>query len=179
MTDKPKFWFNTELDIAVQLEELGRQIHADQSAQNLELRDVWGISTSMTQMIVAQRVVFQAEWLWFFARVAAGAINIMGDHFKLEEFTKMLIGKHQKYGVSSLTRWREIGVASRIDQKLARAQNLIITAHRNPDTITNQDIQKMIFNLGTRDETLYDTIADVLGYCVLGHYLSTNPVGQQ
>ncbi len=95
------------------------------------------------------------EWKGVFSDVGLSALRLLGDQFDEVKFIEMLLGKHRRYGLKSLMGWREIGILSRIDQKVARAMTM-----RDMDNKTDFG-----------DETVYDTLADIVGYCVIGFYM--------
>jgi hypothetical protein len=69
------------------------------------------------------------------------------------KFINMLWGKHNDYGLKPLTKWGLWGIFIKIDTKISRLESLI---------------------RGTLDEdAIYDTLWDILGYCVLGLIVST------
>lgn len=95
------------------------------------------------------------EWRWFFAWIFEKVRRDVQFNDRREFFINLLLTKHRNYGTQSLNRWREVGIASRIDQKLARL-----------DSLSSQK------SIGTADETIEDTVFDILGYCVLGMYIA-------
>lgn len=93
--------------------------------------------------------------LWLkdqYLHIAYYAMLILGDRFRPEQFSIMLLEKHNRYGDKGLVKWGHAGMAMRIGSKVDRFINL--TEHPELDTAL--------------DETRYDTLADIIGYCVLG-----------
>jgi hypothetical protein len=79
--------------------------------------------------------------------------------FDRQAFAAMLFEKHRLYGMRSITRWRHIGFWTRIDQKWARVAQLI-------------EVIRQSGSHPTTDESIVDTLWDVVGYCVLGVLLA-------
>jgi len=77
----------------------------------------------------------------------------------------LLIEKHKRYGVSPLTRWGTVGVVIRIDSKMQRVVNMV--HEDDPDGPQ----EHTLFGLPV-SESVADTLMDVVGYCVLGYYLT-------
>jgi len=97
------------------------------------------------------------DWKSWFLRTGFIVYSILIDYkFDKLHFAKFLLGKHKKYGLKPLLMWEELGIAIRLSSKIARLVN-----------ITN-NLQGV--DLG--DETVEDTLKDVLGYCILGHLLT-------
>lgn len=79
------------------------------------------------------------------------------------DFYQLLVDKHKLYGAEPLVRWGSIGIMIRIDSKLHRYTNLILDHYpSNPN-----------------DESIQDTLLDILGYCVLGYIMTNKKVGGQ
>lgn len=93
------------------------------------------------------------RWDKFYKRHGRGTIELLGQNFKPDDFAVLLNDKHRRYGTESLLRWGHIGVLSRIDQKWARCRNMTNGAISSADC---------------GDETVLDTLTDIVGYCVVG-----------
>lgn len=72
-----------------------------------------------------------------------------------DDIAQLLELKGRRYGHNALLRWGLLGMLIRVDSKISRAINL----HANPHLAE-----------GT-DESLRDTLQDVMGYCVLAHLI--------
>jgi len=154
MTPSP-LWFNSEQEILVALKDLA---NADYSTGGKDILEcMWGQSSDMTTHVVNGHKISRGTWMLFFAQMCSMTVDVIGPSFNSSEFAKMLMGKHKRYGTLSLTRWLEIGVLSRIDQKLARMKNMV---------------DESTFDMS--DETSKDTLVDIVGYCLLGAYIVHN-----
>jgi len=97
------------------------------------------------------------NWEVWFLRTGAIILSLIEEWIDFEEliFAKFLLGKHLRYKVGPLLRWKELGILIRLDSKLARLTNII------------EDISLM-----TKDEPPEKTAEDILGYCILGYLLN-------
>lgn len=111
----------------------------------MELRD---------EIVSGRLLTSDVEWGDFFKSTGLIVMRLLGKDFDQAKFVEMLLGKHRRYGLKSLVGWRELGVLTRIDQKIARLVNM---AGGNPADFG--------------DETQYDTMVDILGYCVIGLHM--------
>ena len=93
-----------------------------------------------------------ANWDYevIFTAVGSAALNELKDSINVETFSYLLLSKHQQYGSKPLTEWGPIGIVIRIDSKINRYLNLSTL-----DSVHDY-------------ESIYDTLVDILGYCVLG-----------
>lgn len=89
------------------------------------------------------------NWLITYMCIGKIALTTIGEDFDVIQFAKMLLDKHQKYGLTPLINWSHLTVIIRIDSKLQRYLNL----QNQPDRSDDED-----------------QIQDILGYCVLGFY---------
>lgn len=87
-------------------------------------------------------------------------ILVHSDSFDEGDFVSHLFEKHRRYGAEPIERWSEIGVIIRIDSKIHRAINL-----QNADGNLDEPAES--------DGTTFDTLRDILGYCVLGYAFTT------
>lgn len=93
-----------------------------------------------------------ADWVEVYKRVGASALQLLGNKFKSEPFIALLLSKHKLYGAQPLMDWRHIGILVRLNSKVSRYMNM-----------KEQDVS----GEGT-DESIFDTLHDMVGYCVLG-----------
>lgn len=96
----------------------------------------------------------EVKWVTVFLEIGASAVAalIKVDH---EKFAKLLLDKHKRYGALPIRSWGPLGVMIRIDSKLQRYINL-----------TNDPA------IDQGDESVVDTMTDILGYAVLGACLA-------
>lgn len=97
-----------------------------------------------------------SELKYEFVNLGAAALRLHGN-IQIPEFCELLLNKHAAYGAEPLTAWGPLGIFIRIDSKMRRYENL--TAF--PSTASS-----LI-------ETVQDTLADVVGYAVLGYILTS------
>ena len=79
---------------------------------------------------------------------------------QLDIIKKMLIAKHHDYGSNNLKKRGMLGIMVRLDDKMARIDNLL----QNQNT----DKQNQV------DETIADTLYDVAGYAIQAILLLEN-----
>jgi hypothetical protein len=84
-------------------------------------------------------------------------------------FCSFLLTKHERYGATPLTKWGPLGIVIRIDSKLERYLNM----RSNPPMLEDQGPNIQLAR-EEHDESMEDTLRDILGYCILG-YILMNP----
>lgn len=100
-----------------------------------------------------------------FLIVGTNVIALLASNYKLlasdfqEPFIKMLLEKHKRYGATPILAWGPIGVMVRIHSKFERFMNL--AEYQGLDT--------------DPDESIIDTLKDILGYSILGYCISEAP----
>lgn len=97
------------------------------------------------------RALVHIDFAHQFIMIGSVAMGMMGDKYNATKFVELLWGKSQMYGDNPIRSWGVVGVVIRIDSKVLRLENLQKTAGSDTD----------------------DTIADILGYAVLGYRLVT------
>lgn len=104
------------------------------------------------QSYVKSRATHELIWRRMYLDIASFALSQLGDQFNDGAFIKLLMGKQELYGSKPIENWGNLGVMIRIDSKLERYINL----KNNP-------------NIQVGDESIVDTLTDIIGYCVLGY----------
>lgn len=115
--------------------------------------------------------IYAVDYRLAYLQIGAGALLLLralGMHeFVRGTFAQMLLGKHVRYGDKGLLKWGHPGMLMRLGSKVDRASNLL----KNPHLDTDQS------------ESVFDTVHDIIGYCVLGmmilDYKSTNSKGEK
>ena len=104
----------------------------------------------VTDEVIRQKLVRQSYAAWFevTGRFVYDLLSTRDD-FSMPSFVRMLLHKHKKYGAKPIREWGPLGVIIRISSKLNRYINM----HEAPGQAKPDD---------------EDTLADILGYCVLG-----------
>jgi predicted HicB family RNase H-like nuclease len=92
------------------------------------------------------------EFFVGFASVVMHLIREWNGAFNAGEFASFLLEKHRAYGAEPLMRWGTVGIIIRMDSKTHRIVNMI---SKGEDEALNESIE--------------DTLTDLLGYCVLGY----------
>lgn len=123
--------------------------------------DLEKILTGLTEMPFISTLVQEMKPDLFLV-IGNKAIREMGvsvaDNGRVIAFAEMLLSKHKLYGAGPITRWGCIGVIMRIDSKYQRVLNMRKpVAHENMDMLTG------------KQESLSDTLWDILGYAILGY----------
>lgn len=140
----------TESDILTPL----REIYAHNYEGGRSVYELERLSHALREPIVHGLIQARnAPWHSFFRSVGSLALSLLGSEFVEADFVVMLMEKHRRYGMKSLNGWQELGILTRIDQKIARLVNMTENA---------QHI------LGDNGESLHDTLNDIVGYCVIG-----------
>lgn len=88
------------------------------------------------------------EW---YECIGYSALNKL-DGFNREAFKTMLMRKHVAYGDTGLIKWGHFGMFMRLGSKVDRFLNLTKHPERGAGS----------------DESINDTLTDIVGYCVLG-----------
>lgn len=150
--EQMKLWMNDASDVTSKLSEIrAYQNFPDRFTLAVLEADTQALRDSIVSGELASNRVI---WHDYFKITGMTVLALLGDQFDEQKFVEMLLGKHRRYGLKSLVGWRELGVLTRIDQKIARLVNM---AGGNPADFG--------------DETQYDTMVDILGYCVIGLYM--------
>lgn len=125
-------------------------------------RNVWikVIDTTIQeyrQKILHQDAIGQQMWRNFFIGIGGFAKDILLNdyYFNPEEFANFLLQKHQMYGILPLEHWKQVGIVTKLDSKICRLINIF-----------NNHIEDC------GDESVTDTLKDIIGYCVLGYHLT-------
>lgn len=74
-----------------------------------------------------------------------------GKSLNMVAFSELIYQKHQAYGPGPIVKWGWYGLMIRLDTKVERYYNLIENPQADPG-----------------DESIDDTVKDILGYCVVG-----------
>lgn len=144
-------WMNNELDVTSKLDTIREWAEPEPaSLRSIEQR----VSEVRDALVAGTRHPSSVRWEPLFQFIGSETLEVMGGKFDQDAFVALLLEKHRKYGLRSLSVWRELGVLTRIDQKLARWSNLVETG-----------------STGTHDESLIDTQMDIIGYCVIGLHI--------
>jgi len=110
------------------------------------------ITDSLRIRVLAKKEI---DWRTFFLQLGAIVLEILEAFpFDRLHFSKFLVGKHHAYGDKPLMPWKELGILIRVHSKVGRLANI--------SSNTGVDIG---------DETMMDTIRDLLGYSILGFLL--------
>lgn len=98
-------------------------------------------------------VVVAAMWNTFGSRCRASAPLLTGESLLWQTVTDTVISKQRDYGKENITRFGQVGLLVRVHDKLARLEHLTATG-KTPN-----------------NESLADTVLDLVGYSVLGAML--------
>ena len=97
------------------------------------------------------------QWANLWLEMGATAYHLLSHEYQYgwdeDKFKIMLCEKHKLYGLEALTSWGELGMAIRVDSKCDRLNNMVTFGHSDDN------------------ESIMDTIQDILGYAVLGIYM--------
>ena len=76
---------------------------------------------------------------------------------KPSSISSLLVSKQRDYGTKNISKFGTIGILIRLNDKIERLINLLNRANYNLDNIVTS----------VSDESIYDTITDIIGYCVI------------
>lgn len=112
-----------------------------------------------------QGVTLALDWSKGFIDTGAMVALVLGKVDRIK-FAELLLSKHKAYGAAPLMKWGPLGVLIRMDSKWERYLNLC--NQQNAESQTG----KQFVGGGGPEEPIEDTLKDILGYCVLGFYVS-------
>ena len=98
-------------------------------------------------------VVVAAMWNTFGSRCQASSALLSGKSLLWQTVADTVISKQRDYGKENITRFGQVGLLVRVHDKLARLEHLTATG-KTPN-----------------NESLTDTVLDLVGYSVLGALL--------
>jgi hypothetical protein len=104
--------------------------------------------------------------LWsFVARHALHILRYQEISPTKEEIVSTLIRKQRDYGPENISRFGDIGLLIRMHDKIARLENIMAK--------TNNDFNRAISINSVQDETIVDTLIDIIGYSAIAIMWST------
>lgn len=113
-------------------------------------------------------LVFEKENIYF--SISACAINILQQisdeityAFLLEDMHRLLVKKQRDYGPLNIMEFSNIGLIVRMFDKVARLKNLMQKS---------SNIKNSIFVNAVDDESIVDTLMDLIGYSTIGLMLN-------
>lgn len=152
-----KLWLNTEDDVSRHVTEF---VHAAGRAASKDPRKAFeSIARRCAEFrvrVLEAKTISLEAWARFYIIVGSDACVVLGIDWDPAPFVQLLLDKHKRYGTRSLRDWMNVGVLSRIDQKVARALNML----ESPGDTG-----------GLTGETMLDTVQDIVGYCVIGMHM--------
>lgn len=123
----------------------------------------WMVHNNRLQEFMAS----PSRWANTFCRWGQIALLIIAElnkpkqkQFDEQAFAALIVQKNRRYGAKPIRDWGELGVAIRIHSKASRYETLI----QQPDLDNMQD------------ESITDTVTDILGYSVLGLLLASEKI---
>ena len=137
-------------DALVYIRKHKLQAQGDVSLQLMKEFSVWVRETLKSGV--------KMDWAKVWLEMGHMAHKLLTNNFKdwvEDDFKQLLIEKHKRYGIAALTGWGQLGLAIRVDSKCDRMVNLATKGMEGHD-----------------GEGLTDTVQDILGYCILGIYMS-------
>lgn len=103
------------------------------------------------------------DWYDVFAGIGKKTLLLMAKDGRClddDAFAQLLVDKSIRYGAKPIREWGPLGVVIRISSKWGRYETMTTTT-QNPDGL---------------DESINDTLQDIVGYCVLGLLLISEPI---
>ncbi len=144
-------------DVLVVLEQIKKQKLYKPLSENL-VKSLSDFIDTARKTVLESYNYTMLNWPNCFLQTGRIVYSILSEHgFDDLPFARFLMGKHKKYGAKPLLVWRELGILVRLQSKVGRLVNITSEGEK--------------FDL--KDETVEDTLKDMLGYCVLGCLLCT------
>lgn len=104
--------------------------------------------------------------LWYFlANHSINILNKIGSSISEEQVTDILIRKHSDYGPENILKFGQTGIIVRMYDKMSRLENLLKNSKHNFNTAMSANI--------VQDESIIDTLTDIVGYSAIGIMYST------
>lgn len=102
-------------------------------------------------------------WITLAALCISLAKDISGKDIEVSEIAELLIKKQKDYGPENIARFGIIGICIRLNDKVARLENLFMKSGSDDF----KDILKNTSLNSVSNETVLDTIIDIAGYCAI------------
>jgi len=116
--------------------------------------------------VPAQSLVVDGQGLWsFVGRHALNILTITGWRPDKDEMIATLIRKQKDYGPENIARFGNIGLLIRMHDKIARLENIYAKCE--------SDFNKAVGVNAVSDETIIDTLIDIMGYSAIALMWST------
>ena len=113
-----------------------------------------------------QSLVVEGQVLWsFIGRHALNILTITGWRPDKDEMVATLIRKQKDYGPENIARFGNIGLLIRMHDKIARLENIYAKCE--------SDFNTAIQINAVSDETIIDTLIDIMGYSAIALMWST------
>jgi hypothetical protein len=101
------------------------------------------------------------EQFWhFLSSHSYNILRLLGSSITEEDISSILIKKHCDYGPENISKFGEVGIIVRLYDKISRLENLLKNSNNNFNTAMNIH--------SVKDESLIDTLVDIIGYSVIG-----------
>jgi hypothetical protein len=111
-------------------------------------------------------LIVDGQGLWsFIGRHALNILTITGWRPNKDEMIATLIRKQKDYGPENIARFGNIGLLIRMHDKIARLENIYAKCE--------WDFNKAIAVNAVSDETIIDTLIDIMGYSAIAIMWST------
>ena len=113
-----------------------------------------------------QSLIVDGQGLWsFVGRHALNILTITGWRPDKDEMIATLIRKQKDYGPENIARFGNIGLLIRMHDKIARLENIYAKCE--------WDFNKAVAVNAVSDETIIDTLIDIMGYSAIALMWST------
>lgn len=171
MIDAPKYFFDSDREVAAVFQK------ALANAPSIDTLEIRGTSDKLAKLVSAykrqrEKVVavmssrlgevalgddLIRSWQPFFEEVLSIAHDILGKTFDVGAFSRLVYYKHRRYSAAPLLEFYELGLLIRLGSKIARLTNMVGPAESNDPELGQ-----------SKEESIEDTLVDIIGYCVLG-----------
>lgn len=98
--------------------------------------------------------------LWnFIGRHSLRILYLIGSYPLQEHLVETLIRKQKDYGPENIARFGDVGLLIRMHDKIARLENILERS--------NNDFNTAVLINAVSDETIIDTLVDIIGYSAI------------
>lgn len=119
------------------------------------------INTNSLQNVSSSNITYQNYILWEYLSIKSiAALRSVGIEITKVKVLDTLVCKQRDYGKDNISRFGTSGLLIRVHDKLARLKNLMEKSGNN--------FNKAIAMNSVSDESIIDTLIDIIGYSVIG-----------
>lgn len=110
---------------------------------SIQINQIWFLLLSHCSMKLFDELLFSLQYL-----------NKTNVNMSKETISSIVIRKHHDYGPENISKFGTFGIAIRLHDKIARLENLLSSKRNGKNSVS--------------DESIYDTLVDIVGYSIVG-----------